>query len=90
MSRPKATPGQKIKWIRDAHNLSQFELACAIGTTVQFVSNIERDVSPIPFRAVKLLARCLKTSISEVALYALESSAAHKEFSRLLNEDRGV
>lgn len=75
-----ASPGSKLKLLRSAAGLSQRELGLAIDATTQFVSNVERDVTPVPFAMVPALAVALKTTQNEIALYALESTRAYKTF----------
>lgn len=82
-----ATPGMKLRHYRELLGYSQPYLAKRLGVTTQFISNVERNTSPIPFALVPLLSKIFCCSISEIALYALESTKAHKEFLKLLDED---
>lgn len=80
-----ATPGSKIKALRLREKLSQRELGLTLNATTQFISNLERNVTPVPFEHVRALAHTLKTEPGEIALYALESSRAYKLFLAIIN-----
>jgi transcriptional regulator with XRE-family HTH domain len=53
--------GKFIKTIRQDAGVSQAELAKAMGLkTAQSVSNIERGISPLPPRKIKVLAKTVR------------------------------
>lgn len=59
--------GKQIKAARIKAGLTQAYLSKALGyTSPQFISNIERDVAPVPVQIIPSLAKLIK--ISEMVL----------------------
>lgn len=79
-TKEEVTPGLFIKALRVRKDLSQRQLALALGTTVQFISNLERNVTPIPFEKVALLSQALDSPVPHVAMAALRSSGAFRAY----------
>lgn len=46
-----------LKSLRETAGLTQSEIAIKLGTHTQFVSNIEREICPLPARHIKILAK---------------------------------
>ncbi|MFA6846351.1 MAG: helix-turn-helix transcriptional regulator [Sphaerochaetaceae bacterium] len=51
------TPGGNLRFYRKLHKLTQRQLAEKLGTTVQFISNVENGSKPISKKMVKQLAQ---------------------------------
>ena len=62
--------GELIKKKRKANNLTQSQLAKKVKlNTSQFISNIERGISPIPHNKVDIFAKKLKISPQDIIFY---------------------
>jgi len=58
--------GQLIYKSREKKNLTQQQLADAINTTAQYLSNIERGVSPMEARKMKRASEFLDVPLSKM------------------------
>ena len=82
-SKPKIV-GEFIKKRREALNISQKSLGLAFNppVTTQFISNLERGVTPLPHSHVAVIAKALQTTEAEIAAL-LEREYAMKLSNRL-------
>ena len=82
-SKPKIV-GEFIKKRREALNISQKSLGLAFTppVTTQFISNLERGVTPLPHSHVAVIAKALQTTEAEIAAL-LEREYALKLSTRL-------
>jgi transcriptional regulator with XRE-family HTH domain len=82
-SKPKIV-GEFIKKRREALNISQKSLGLAFNppVTTQFISNLERGVTPLPHSHVPVIAKALQTTEAEIAAL-LEREYALKLSTRL-------
>jgi transcriptional regulator with XRE-family HTH domain len=82
-SKPKIV-GEFIKKRREALNISQKSLGLAFTppVTTQFISNLERGVTPLPHSHVPVIAKALQTTEAEIAAL-LEREYALKLSTRL-------
>jgi transcriptional regulator with XRE-family HTH domain len=82
-SKPKIV-GEFIKKRREALNISQKSLGLAFNppVTTQFISNLERGVTPLPHSHVAVIAKALQTTEAEIAAL-LEREYALKLSNRL-------
>jgi transcriptional regulator with XRE-family HTH domain len=58
--------GFKIRKLREAHNLSQEDLAFEIEATQQFISRIELNKHNLSFKTVEKLANFFQVKIDEL------------------------
>jgi transcriptional regulator with XRE-family HTH domain len=77
--------GDFIRTKREALNLSQKALGLlfAPAVTTQFISNLERGVTPLPHAHIPVLARALQTTEAELA------SLVEKEYALKLSSKLG-
>ena len=69
---------KKIRSARLKKNLSQKELATALGlTSPQFISNIERNLAPVPIHYIPLLSRILGVPQKELVRALIKNFAAN-------------
>lgn len=58
--------GQRVRWLRGEHGLTQEQLAERAGISVDFLSLIERGRSSPSFENLAELADALETSVAEL------------------------
>jgi transcriptional regulator with XRE-family HTH domain len=58
--------GVRLRELRLRHNWSQESLAERSGTSVHFISLIERGVNGPSFETIEILARCLAVDVKEM------------------------
>ena len=58
--------GQRVRWLRGEHGLTQEQLAERAGLSVDFLSLIERGRSSPSFENLAELADALETSVAEL------------------------
>jgi transcriptional regulator with XRE-family HTH domain len=81
------TLGEYLKEKRIAAGLSQKDIAKALGwSTIQLVSNNERNVSHPPFKSVKKLAKLLKVDSREIYLMMYQDAVVklNKKYKGLI------
>lgn len=94
-SRSQSIVGQFIKRRREALNLSQRALGMLFSppVTTQFISNVERGITPLPPSHIKILSQSLKITESEL-LKLLEHEFSNRISLKLgqpsLSEDPGT
>ena len=60
----KDTPGRALRFYRKLKGMTQPELAEMLGTTKQFISNLENDRKPISRMMAKKLSEIYNVSVS--------------------------
>lgn len=71
--------GNYLREAREKQNLKQIDVAKKIGyDSSQFISNIERGISSLPLKKLKILINVLK--LNENELIAVLSSEREREF----------
>lgn len=65
MSELKKIFGKKLRRIRRGKDLTQEQLAEAIGVTPEFLSNMERGVNGASFETLEKLSRVLEVPVDE-------------------------
>lgn len=60
----KDTPGRALRFYRKLKGMTQLELAEMLGTTKQFISNLENDRKPISRMMAKKLSEIYNVSVS--------------------------
>ena len=60
----KDTPGRALRFYRKLKGMTQTELAKMLGTTKQFISNLENDRKPISRMMAKKLSEIYNVSVS--------------------------
>jgi transcriptional regulator with XRE-family HTH domain len=68
--------GQKVRWLRGEHGLTQEQLAERAGISVDFLSLIERGRSSPSFENLAELAEALEVSVAELFSFGGGSSEA--------------
>ena len=79
-----ATVGGMIRKQRVEKKVGLSDLARALGVSVQFVSNIEHDRSPLPLAYVVNVADILSLDKTTLAKSAFESSNAYKAYADIV------
>lgn len=69
--------GQRVRWLRSEHGLTQEQLAERAGISVDFLSLIERGKSSPSFENLDELADALEVSVSE--LFSFEGGRSEAE-----------
>ncbi len=57
--------GKRLRQIRRAKDLTQEQLAAAVGVSVKFIGNIERGTSAPSFETIEKIAEVLEVDASE-------------------------
>jgi transcriptional regulator with XRE-family HTH domain len=70
MSKLKARFGKRLRQIRRYQDLTQEQLAEAIGVSVAFLSNIERGLNAPSFETLEKLAQALRTPVHELFIFS--------------------
>lgn len=58
--------GRQLRRLRKRRDLTQEQLAEAIGVSVEFLSNIERGINAPSFETLEKLATTLEVSVAEL------------------------
>lgn len=76
--------GSVMRRGRISLGLGLADVAWHLGSSVQFISNIEHGRAPMPMEMVRDAAAYLELSVTELAALALRSTSVHKEFMKLV------
>lgn len=68
--------GQRVRWLRSEHSLTQEQLAERAGISVDFLSLIERGKSSPSFENLDELADALEVSVAELFSFDGDRSEA--------------
>jgi transcriptional regulator with XRE-family HTH domain len=66
MSTLRSRFGRRLRYIRRHKDLTQEQLAEAVGISVEFLSNIERGINAPSFETLEKLAQVLQVSVQEL------------------------
>ncbi len=61
--------GQRVRHLRRQKDMTQEQLAEAIGISVDFMSNIERGVNAPSFETMEKLAQALNVAVYELFMF---------------------
>lgn len=76
--------GILIKIHRKNNNLTCATVALKLNTTIQFISNIERGVSLVPWNKLNTLSEVLNIPVRDLAAANLQSTKAYRQFEKFI------